>query len=74
MEDSSIAGEFPFMARIVLLLLPTCLLLALGCGFGKVGQVIRGVESLEPDVEQRDRQVKELTDPAGGANPDSLAK
>jgi hypothetical protein len=47
---------------------------AAGCDGGRIGQAIRGVESLEPDVEQRDRQVKELTDPAGGANPDSLFK
>jgi hypothetical protein len=40
-------------------------LLSVGCGGGQVGQAIRGVQNLEPDLEQRDRQVEELSRPAG---------
>jgi hypothetical protein len=40
-------------------------LLAVGCSGGNVGQAIRGIQNLEPELEKRDRQVEELTRPAG---------
>jgi hypothetical protein len=41
------------------------MLLAVGCNGGKVGQAIRGIQNLEPELEKRDRQVEELSRPAG---------
>jgi hypothetical protein len=46
-----------------------CLLGLSGCFSADPKAVMRGVKSLEPDVEKRDRQIEELTNPAARPAP-----